>query len=283
MKPAKRPPPRSKGARAGSLTIVGTGLRAALQTTPEARDAISRAERLFYLISDPLSERWIRSLNSRATSLASCYSRGRPRMAAYERMADRILASVRSGRRVCVAFYGHPGVFVLPAHETIRRARSEGFDARMLPGVSSEDCLFAELSIDPARSGCQSYEATDFLVYRRRFDPSSAVILWQVGVIGNLNYGARPIRSGLRALARRLARAYGRRHEVVLFEASVLPVLPSTIRSTTLERLPSTKVTGGMTLFVPPRSHSPDSQGLRSLGLRRSDLVVVPECWKPGA
>ena len=281
MKLHKRPPTRSRSPRAGSLVIVGTGLRAALQTTPESQHEISRAERLFYLISDPLSERWIKSLNPRAQSLTSCYARGRPRMAAYERMVERILAPVRSGRRVCVAFYGHPGVFVFPSHAAIRQARAEGFDARMIPGVSSEDCLFSELGLDPARSGCQSYEATDFLVYRRRFDPSSALILWQVGVVGNLNYGARPIRSGLRVLARRLARAYGRRHEVVLFEASVLPVLPSTIRSTTIEALPFTKITGGMTLFVPPRPHAPDSRGLRTLGLRPSDLVVVPECWRP--
>jgi len=283
VKPRDRRTPVPKGHRAGTLVVVGTGLRAALQTTPEAQLEIRRAETLFYLISDPLSERWIKSLNSRAKSLASCYVPGRRRMAAYERMIGLILRSVRLGRRVCVAFYGHPGVFVFPSHEAIRRAKAEGFQARMLPGISSEDCLFAELGIDPARSGCQSYEATDFLIYRRRFDPSSAMILWQVGVVGNLDYGSRSIRSGLRLLAERLARVYGRRHEVVLFEASVLPILPSTIRSTTLEALPSTKVTGGMTLFVPPRPHPADSRALRSLGVRRSDLVVVPECWKPGA
>ena len=263
--------------------VIGTGLKAALQLTPEARTEISRAERVFYLISDPLSERWIKSLNPKAESLASCYVSGRPRMAAYERMIHKILRPVRAGRRVCAAFYGHPGVFVFPSHEAIRKAKQEGLDARMLPGISAEDCLFAELGVDPARSGCQSYEATDFLIYRRRFDPSSALILWQAGVVGNLDYGPRPARSGLRVLARRLARVYGGRHEVVLYEASLLPVLPSTIRSTTIEELPTAGVTGSMTLFVPPRPHPPDPQGLRSLGLRSSDLVVVPSCWKPDA
>jgi len=277
----RRPSPGSRRRRGlGSLVIVGTGLKAALQTTPEACDEIVRAERVFYLISDPLSERWLKGLRPNARSLVSCYVPGGPRMAAYQRMIDRILAPVRSGHRVCAVFYGHPGVFVFPSHEAVRRAREEGFEAQMLPGISAEDCLFSELGIDPSRSGCQSYEATDFLVYRRKFDPSSALILWQAGVVGNLDYARPAARSGLHILAQRLARVYGPRHEVVLYEASLLPVLPSIIRSTTLEQLPSAGVTGSMTLFVPPRPRAPDPRSLRSLGIRRSDLVDVPLCWK---
>jgi hypothetical protein len=35
----------------------------------------------------------------------------------------------------------------------------------MLPAISAEDCLFADLGVDPADHGCPSYEATDFLVH----------------------------------------------------------------------------------------------------------------------
>lgn len=278
--------PRSRGRGSsireakGSLVVVGTGLKAALHLTPEARDEISRADRVFYLVSDPLSERYFRILSPKAKSLASCYALGRPRMAAYERMVDRILAPVRSGKRVCAAFYGHPGVSVLPSHEAIRQARKEGFDAKMLPGISAEDCLFADLGLDPTRSGCQSCEATDFLVYRRRFDPSSALILWQAGVVGNLDYRDRPTRSGMRQLTDRLARVYGPKHEVILYEASLLPVLPPTIRSTTIERLPRAGISGGTTLFVPPRPRPPDSRMLRSLSLRRSAREDISPYWK---
>jgi len=280
-KPRGRHRRTSRRRGSGSLVIVGTGLKTALHLTPEAREEISRADPVFYLVSDPLSERWIKQLKPTARSLASCYVPGRPRMAAYRRMVDKILAPVRSGRRVCAAFYGHPGVSVFPSHEAIRKAREGGFDARMLPGISVEDCLFSELGLDPARSGCQSFEATDFLVYRRRFDPSSALVLWQVGVVGNLDYSFRPARSGLRLLARRLARVYGKNHEVVLYEASVLPVLPSTIRSTTLDELPSAGVTGSMTLFVPPMPRPPDQESLRQLNFSRATLRVVPTCWDP--
>jgi len=281
MAPRGRRRGRTRQQKKGSLVIVGTGLKAALHLTPEARGEISRAEHVFYLVSDPLSEKWIKLLRPSAKSLAFCYSVGRPRMAAYRQMVDTILASLRSGHAVCVAFYGHPGIAVLPSHEVLRQARREGFSARMLPGISTEDCLFSELGFDPTQSGCQSYEATDFLVYRRRCDPSSALVLLQAGAVGDLEYRRQPSRSGLRALARRLAQVYGRKHEVVLYQASVIPVFESTIRSTTIEELPTAKVTGGTTLFVPPRPRSPDPRGLRSVGLRRSDLPVLPPCWPP--
>jgi len=259
--------------------VVGTGIRAARHTTPEARREIESAESLFYLVADPLSERWIKTLNRNARSLDDCYVSGEPRMGAYRRMIARILASVRTGSKVCVVFYGHPGVFVFPSHEAIRRVRAAGFDARMLPGISAEDCLFADLGIDPARSGCQSFEATDFLLFRRRFDPTSALVLWQAGVIGNLNYGPRRVRTGLRALARYLEPVYGRGHEVVIYEASLLPVLKSIIRSTTIGRLADAEVGSSATLFVPPKPGVPVPGMFRELRLSSSDLVSVPACW----
>ena len=42
-------------------------------------------------------------------------------------MVERILAPVRAGKQVVAAFYGHPGVFVQPSHEAIRRAIADHF------------------------------------------------------------------------------------------------------------------------------------------------------------
>jgi len=271
---AKARPPRR-----GSLVIVGTGIRAVRHTTAEARDEISRADKLFYLANDPVSELWIKTLNPTAESLASCYVRGESRSIAYQRMIAKMLTSMRAGSRVCAAFYGHPGVFVYPSHEAIRLARKEGYEARMLPGISAEDCLFADLGIDPARSGCQSFEATDFLMFRRKFDPSSSLLLWQAGVIGSVVYRPRNVKSGLRTLARYLAGFYGGQHEVVLYEASPLPLFRPVIRSTTIDELPTAGVNSAMTLFVPPKPRRPDPEGLRQLRLLRAQLKIIPPCW----
>src|SRR3546814_15863240 len=55
----------------------------------------------------------------------------------------------------------------------------------MEAGVSAEDCLYADLGIDPGEVGCQQYEASQFMFYRRRIDPSAYLVLWQVGVAGD--------------------------------------------------------------------------------------------------
>ena len=71
---------------------------------------------------------------------------------------------------MCAAFYGHPGIFVYPGQEAMRRAHAEGLKARMLPGISSIDCLWCDLGIDPALDGCQIYHATEFVLQRRTAD-----------------------------------------------------------------------------------------------------------------
>lgn len=65
-----------------------------------------------------------------------------------------MLQEVRLGKKVVGVFYGHPGVFVSPSHRAISIARFEGYEAKMLPAVSAEDSLYADLGIDPSRPGC---------------------------------------------------------------------------------------------------------------------------------
>jgi hypothetical protein len=179
----------------------------------------------------------IRRLNRPRRPLEDCHAVGKPRAKTYQDMTRRIVSAVRDGFRVCAAFYGHPGVFADTPHDAIRRARREGFPARMLPGVSAEDCLFADLGVDPGVNGCPSFEATDFLAYRRKFDPSSALILWQVGVLGEPSLrkeaSCRPER--LRVLTDVLRRYYPPRHRVTLYEAA-----PFTICDPRVVRMPLT-------------------------------------------
>jgi hypothetical protein len=155
---------------------------------------------------------------------------------------------------VCAAFYGHPGVFVWPSHDAIRRARAEGIRAIMEPGVSAEDCLFADLGLDPALVGCAQYEATDFLVYRRRPDPSAALIVWQIGAVGDLAWNpGRTNADNVRVLVEELAQTYGLDHVVVVYEAAQLPTCLPTILHVRLADLPQAPLTTASTLFVPPR------------------------------
>lgn len=243
----------------GTLTIVGTGFLAVGQTTPEAIVCIERAEKLFHMVSDPVALSWLRELNPTAESLHNYYGEGKSRNVSYAEMAERMLVPVREGLEVCAAFYGHPGVFVKPSHAAIRQARLEGYTARMLPGISAEDCLIADLGVDPAKHGCQSFEATYFLTRKLRFDPHCSLILWQIGVVGVTDYQKNDLWSqeGVEVLQEFLLEHYPADHEVTIYQAPQLPVCPPIIQPVPLARLSSAEVTVSSTLYVPPIGPAP--------------------------
>jgi uncharacterized protein YabN with tetrapyrrole methylase and pyrophosphatase domain len=257
----------------GSLTVVGTGIKMGLHLTAETRAAIDAADEFLYLAAEPLTDRWLQGLHPRASGLRSEYEPGRPRDEVYARMVERMLAPVREGRRVVAAFYGHPGIYVRPSNAAIRQARAEGHEATMLPAVSAEDCLFADLGVDPATTGCASYDASDFVLRRPPVDTAAVLILWQITVVGNLRTATEVERDGLLLLADRLCEHYPRDHEVVVYEASPFPVAAPVIERLELAALASADLTPHATLYVPPattRSFDPETAALFGLSTRRN-------------
>jgi hypothetical protein len=237
-----------------SLTVVGTGYRVAGQVTPESVAVMRGAEQLFYLVTDAATSAWLRDLNPTATSLHDCYRDGEDGAGAAARMVDRIVAPLHTGLAVCAAFYGHPGVLVHAARLALARARADGFAAVMLPAISCEDCLYADLGIDPAVPGRVLFEATDFLLRPRAFDTGAALILLQAGAVGLRNYrpGREPHREGLRLLAEALLRLYPADHPVVLYEADLLPPFTPCIVRLPLRELGEAPATVVSTLYVAP-------------------------------
>jgi len=255
--------------KAGSLTIVGTGIQLVGHLTLSAKAWIEQADKVLFAVADPVTAKWLRSLNAKAEALPYNTDNQR-RTETYREMVERILAEVRQGLNVCAVFYGHPGVFADPTHQAIRQARSEGFRAQMLPGISAEDCLFADLGLDPGKNGCQSFEATDFLIRQRKFDSTSALILWQIAMIGNLGFfKSGGHLHGLTVLAEVLETYYAADHEVIVYEAAVYhPICEPVIERVPLSKLPETKLTQVATLFVPPKNSAPvDDQMMARLGM----------------
>jgi len=238
----------------GSLVIVGVGYRPVEHTTLEVQSAMAGADKLFHLVGDKLSEICLAELNPSAESLRDSYQEGKLGLDSAYEMVERILRAVRARQKVCVALSGHPGILDYVAQEAIGRAREEKFPALMLPGVSVFDCLFAELEIDPAANGCQVFDATDFLIRRRRFDPACPLILLQAGVIGVRHYVTRNVRAAerLRVLAKVLQAFYPRQHGVVLYETQAYPVCPPRIERIPLGKLGKARVSVHSTLYVPP-------------------------------
>jgi len=239
--------------RRGSLVVIGTGIRTVGHMTVESLAWIRIADVVFYLVADPIAEAVIRDINPGAMSLHGHYGEGVQRAQSYEAMVEQIMGCVRDGKRTVAAFYGHPGVFAFPSHESVRRARREGYLAFMLPAVSAEDCLFADLGVDPAVNGCQSYEATDFLLHDRIVDTASQLVLWQVGVVGDWTYrGNGYDLKAFPMLVARLQGLYGYWHEVTLYEAAIFPGVSPAITRIALGHLTTEYVNAGTTMYVPP-------------------------------
>jgi len=236
------------------LTIVGTGIRAGLQTTPESLVCIKNASRVLFLVADVLSQRWIKSLNPNSESLQGFYRTETYRLDIYKDIVNKILEELKEHRNLCVVFYGHPGCFVYPAYEAIRLARNEGFRARMFPGVSAADNLYADLGIDPGLNGIQSYEATNFVLCRYSFDTSVGLILWQIGLFGYAYWDPEYKSSSdrLTTFVEYMANYYDLDHEVVLYEASEIPLGNARVTRLPLSALPDNPLPGVATLYVPP-------------------------------
>jgi uncharacterized protein YabN with tetrapyrrole methylase and pyrophosphatase domain len=260
--------------KTGTLIIVGSGIKAIGHLTSEACHWIKSADHVLHVVADAVTERAILEMNPRAVSLKSLYSSEHRRLATYDAMVERMLSAVRTGDVVCAVFYGHPGVFVLPSHKAIRMAREEGHEAMMLPGISAEDCLVADLGVDPARDGWQTFEATDFLVYNRSFDPCVGLVLWQIGAIGNLGVQKEGYaHQGLSILRDALIKAYGPAHEVIVYEAATMPTCDPLIHRTSLHDLLRAPVTALSTMYVPPCQRGTlNLEMVKSLGLSPSDF-----------
>jgi uncharacterized protein YabN with tetrapyrrole methylase and pyrophosphatase domain len=237
------------------LIILGTGIRIVGQLTVESMAYLQRADRILSVVEDSLASDIFASLNPKAEhqSLVSLYQEGEPRRTTYEAMVQAVMNSVRKqGLTVC-AFYGHPGVMAYPGHEAIRRARLEGFQARMLPAVSAEDCLFADLGIDPATHGCQSYEASDILRLERSLDPTSHLILWQAGVVGDANFHRQHYNlSAFPRFVEKLLQYYPPTHEVTIYEAALTIGCEAHIRRVKLDCLHAEDLSPRSTLSLMP-------------------------------
>jgi len=153
----------------------------------------------------------------------------------------------------------------------VRRAREEGFEARMLPGVSAEDCLVADLGVDPGERGWQSWEATDFLLQGFRPDPTAGLVLWQVDGIGRLDWNLDPDPRGLRVLAEVLEQLYPPEHELVFYRASIYPIQPGEAVRMQLRELAGLEAPPASTLYVPPLPPRPVDEAIAArLGLTPS-------------
>ncbi|MFZ5841939.1 MAG: SAM-dependent methyltransferase [Pseudomonadota bacterium] len=271
---------RDRKSSKGELAIVGTGITFG-QLTLAAKAEIEQADLVLAAVPNGVIADYLLQLNPHFDSLMPLYGDGRTRPQTYAAMTARILTEIRAGKRVCAVFYGHPGVFVTPSHEAIRQARAEGFRARMLPGISAEDCLIADLGLDPSDHGWASFEATAFLFSRRQIDPTVSMLLWQIGIVGECTLTRyEPGQNAMQVLRDMLLTAFPPTHQLCLYEASSIPGLPARIDWFALQQLPEIATKPYSTLLVPALDFPEFAdERLVPLGLTERDL----QAFTPGS
>ncbi|HPI96345.1 MAG TPA: SAM-dependent methyltransferase [Gammaproteobacteria bacterium] len=237
----------------GKLVNVGLGMTLGAHITPISRNYIEKADVVFVAASNNLVEHWVKEMNPDVRSLQKYYQEGISRMKTYRKMVEAILSEVRLGKNVCGAFYGHPGVFAWAPHESIRQAKAEGFQAHMEPGISAEDCLYADLGIDPGRFGCTHLEASQFMFRNKSIDSTSYLILWQVGIAGDksLSKFSTP-KEYKKVLVDILLKTYPADFKIILYECAVLPIEHTFIKEINVSDLQDTAISLKTTVVFPP-------------------------------
>lgn len=261
-------------ATTGSLTCIGTGITLAGQITTLSQDYLEQAECVFGILPDKLSEDWVKSLNPSYKSLQYLYAEGKSRRKTYQDMTEVVCQAVRDGKKVVLALYGHPGIFACVGHFAIERLKSEGYDAKMLPGVSADACLYADLGFDPGTTGCQAYEATQFLFSGVPLNTSAYTILWQIGLAGEHTLKTfKTTQDNLEATVRILNKWFPLDHEMIIYEAPFIPVQSPRIDRFQLKDFPQMDLTSISTLVIPPLTGLKlDKVSLAEFGLDITDF-----------
>lgn len=237
----------------GSLVVIGSGIKFQSHLTVEAISYIRQSDKVLFSINEPAMQVWIKRNNKNAESLDLFENNYDKRMDAYRNITHIILENVKKNKHVCVVFYGHPTVFAKSALDAAIISKQKGYFTKVMPGISADNCLFADLMIDPGSHGCQSYETTDFLIRRRHVDTTVHLILWQVGIIGAFgfikNYNNT---KGIKLLFDYLSQYYPLDHVLVLYEAALYPHLEPTINNFPLKDIIQKKFSPISTLYIPP-------------------------------
>jgi hypothetical protein len=108
----------------------------------------------------------------------------------------------------------------------------------------------------------QSYEASDFLLHLREPDPAALVVLWQIGVVGELSYVEEADVQGLAVLVEYLEDFYPSEHEVIIYEASPYVVSEPKVIRVPLQAVTETDIPPISTMVVPPAVRRPQDAAM---------------------
>lgn len=255
----------------GSLVVVGSGIKDHGQVTPESVHAIRNSEVIFYCVSSSAAENFIQFLRPDAFNLNRFYIEGISREKTYEQMTKCVVDSVLGGASVCLVFFGHPGFIVRSSHDAMRILKAKKYPAKMLPGISSLDCMIADLGINTAESGMQVYTASKMLVYDQKPSIYSHTFIFELISIGNPPHASvlQPDPQKSKLLRDYLVAIFGRNQHCYLYRAALSDRVKPIVKKTKLWDLDKKLLPHLSTLYIPPKSvkPKPNKAMMKKLGI----------------
>lgn len=264
------------------IYVIGTGMVGYRQLTQEAIGALEASERAYLVHFKRTVKEYIGEFVDEVVPLTDEYEEGRDRGHAYARMAERVMDGAETaGSPVTFALYGHPMVFVSPTRWIVDEAPDRDLTVEVKPGISSMDCLYADLALDPGEQGIQMFEATDLLVREFELDPEVPAMIWQVGVIESILHSTRDSVPGRFSRFRDyLERFYPSDHVVKLVRTATYPIADPEIIEFEIGEFGSVadEVNAVQTLYIPPVRERPvRNEDLYERVQSREHLELVTE------
>lgn len=220
-----------------------------------------------YLVNEPITKQWIEQYSKLSESLDSIYFSENDRQISYDKIRDKILAELETYNFITVVLYGHPTVFADPGLQSIIAAQKKSIETIILPGISIENCLYADLKVDPGQFGCFHVEATELLLYDKIIEPTAHLCIWQPGMIGNRSVPNSNQKSNhLKLLKLKLKKYYPDDHIAILYEAPMYPGVEPRIHKFSLSDIEAQSIGTLATLYIPPLpQRSPDLEILQQI------------------
>jgi uncharacterized protein YabN with tetrapyrrole methylase and pyrophosphatase domain len=216
-----------------------------------------RRSREILYVSDAIGiEGFLSDLCPKVTEVyVSTLVEGQGRLAKYNAIAARVIEAALDHPPVTFAIAGHPLVFVYPTQQILAVADVLNLGVKVMPGISSLDCMIIDLEMDPGTLGVQMYETTGFLLQQRELQPDVPCFLWQVGSVETrLFTRAVSVPERFHRLQEHLMKFYPPQHPVKVVYSSSHPLAAPAVMEFRLDEMDqyADRIHAGATLYIPP-------------------------------
>lgn len=228
--------------------------------TIEVKNAIESSDCVMFLVNEPAIKHWIQNNSKNYISLDDVYFSHKNRKDSYAEIERCIIEMSQNYKQSCFVTYGHPLFLSSSALNVAKKLKNniDSAEVTIMPGVSSLDCLFCDMEIDPGSNGLQAYEATDMLLYDKDFNINTDLVIWQIGVMAinepikdTTKINSLINKKALSLLQIKLSEKYNQDQIIFLHVASIYPGIKSQIDKVELKDLTSISINRLATAYIP--------------------------------